>query len=345
MRVLVTGHKGYIGSVLTRVLREAGHDVVGLDAGYFQDCLFGHHDGDVPEIRKDVRDATPGDLAGFDAVVHLAALSNDPLGEMAPELTYDINHIATVRLARLAVRAGVERFLFSSSCSMYGQSGDGLVSETAPLRPLTHYARSKVLAEKDLLALASDDFSPVLLRNATAYGISPRLRLDLVLNDLVACAFTTGKVLIKSDGTPWRPVVHVEDIARAFLAVLEAPKHAVHAQAFNVGSNAENYQVRDLAETVRRTVPDSGVEYAEGAGPDRRSYRVDFTKIERCIPGFRPRWTAARGAAELYEGFRRAGLTREDVEGRLYARLRQLRHLRDSGRLDDSLRWKEAGRG
>jgi len=344
MRVLVTGHNGYIGSVLAPLFREAGHDVVGLDTDFFADCVFGEPDGRVPAVRKDIRDVSAEDLEGFDAIVHLAALSNDPLGELRAEWTYDINHRASVRLARLARKAGVRRFLFSSSCSMYGRSGDGLVDETAPLRPLTHYARSKVRVEEDLVALADETFSPVFLRNATAYGLSPRLRLDLVLNNLAAWAFTTGKVLIKSDGTPWRPVVHVEDIARAFLALAEAPREVVHARAFNVGSNAENYRVRDLAEAVARAVPGSRVEYADGAGPDPRSYRVDFTKIERAVPGFRPRWTAERGAAQLYEGFLRAGLTRERFEGRLYTRLRQLRHLIDSGRLDETLRWREAKR-
>jgi len=340
MRVLVTGHKGFIGSVMVPLLRAAGHDIVGMDADYYRDCTFVGSLADVPSIQNDIREAKPSDLAGFDAVVHLAALSNDPLGNLDPELTYDINHRATVHLARLARQAAVSRFLFSSSCSNYGASGDGLLDENAPFNPVTAYGVSKVRAEQDLLELATDQFSPVLLRSATAYGVSPRLRCDIVLNNLTAWAVATGKVLIKSDGTPWRPIVHVEDICRAFAAALTAPREAIHRQAFNVGRREENYRIRELAEIVRDTVPGCTIEFASGAGPDARNYRVDCSKIARVLPGFVPRWTAREGAHQLYEAFRQARITVQDFEGFRFRRIGQIEKLLAEGRIDAQLHWR-----
>ena len=342
MRILVTGHAGYIGTVMSPMLVAAGHEVVGLDSGLFAQCTFAGGTVPVPEIVKDVRDVEAKDLKGFDAIIHLAGLSNDPLGNLNPALTYDINHLASVRLARLAKMAGVPRFLFSSSCSNYGAAGDMLMTEEAELQPLTPYADSKVRVERDVALLAEDGFSPVFLRNATAYGVSPRLRFDLVLNNLVAWAFTTGRVLIKSDGTPWRPIVHIEDIGLAFLAVLDAPRETTHNRALNVGVTAENYRIRDLAEIVRETVPGSVIEYAKDGGPDPRNYRVDFGKITRELPGFKPRWTARQGAEELYGAYRRVGLALEDYEGPRYKRIDHLKQLMAEGRVDQSLRWRSS---
>jgi len=340
MRGLVTGHNGYIGSVMVPILQAAGHEVVGLDSFFFEDCSLLQEDHRVPALRKDLRDVRPWDLDGFGAVVHLAALCNDPLGDLHPEWTYDINHKASVQLAGMARAAGVARFLHASSCSMYGAAGrDDLLSEEAPLRPLTPYAISKVRTEEDVSKLADRSFSPVFMRNATAYGLSPRLRADVVLNNLVCWAHTTGRIRIMSDGTPWRPIVHVQDIARAFAAALSAPREAIHNQAFNVGANGENYQVRELAEIVRDTVPGCTVEYADGAGPDPRSYRVNFGKLSRTFPDFKPQWNASFGAKDLYVALQEANVTLGDFQGRNYIRLSQIKHLLGSGRLDGTLRW------
>ena len=341
MRVLVTGHLGYIGTVMVPMLQREGFDVVGLDSGLFEQCVFGQPAPTIPQLRMDLRDVQAADLAGFDAVLHLAALSNDPLGNLDPDLTYAINHLASVRLARLAKAAGVPRFLFSSSCSTYGAAGEDILDESANFNPVTPYGHSKVLVEQDVAKLADDSFSPTFLRNSTAYGVSPAHRFDLVLNNLVAWACTTGLVYIKSDGTPWRPIVHIEDITRAFIAALRAPREVVHNQAFNIGLDSENYQVRQLAEIVRELVPGCRIEYAEDAGPDKRSYRVSFAKVTRALPGFKPEWNARRGAESLYQTYQQIGLQLDDFEGPKYKRIDHIKLLMSTGRIDSSLRWVE----
>lgn len=341
MRVLVTGHNGYIGSIMSRLLADAGHVVVGLDTYLFEDCTFGPPTTDLVARRVDVRDVDVSMLDGFDAVIHLAAISNDPLGNLNPHGTYGINHRASVRLARLARDAGVRRFLFASSCSLYGvAAGDGLLGEDAAFNPITPYGESKVLVERDVSALASDTFSPVFLRNATAYGVSPRLRADVVVNSLVGYAFTTGDILMQSDGTPWRPLVHVEDISRAFLAALEAPRELIHNQAFNVGQTCENYRIRDLAEMVESVVPGSRVTYAPGGGPDPRCYRVDCSRLAETLP-YRPQWSVLDGIRQLYEAYSKYGLTLDEFAGddSRYLRIKHIQRLQASGRLTADLRW------
>lgn len=338
-RILVTGHNGYLGSVMGPYLLRAGYDVVGLDTRYFGECTLVRDAAEIPTIARDIRDLGPRDLEGFSAVIHLAALSNDPIGNLNEGWTEEINFRASVSLARLAKAAGVERFLFSSSCIMYGMSDAAVVTEDSPLDPKTEYARSKVKAERAIAELAGGGFSPTFLRNGTVYGASPRMRFDTVFNDLIGAAVTTKKVIVHSDGKPWRPVLHVQDIARSFAAVLEAPIATVHNQAFNNGANQLNHQVIELAEIAVKTVPGCELEVRAQAAADQRTYKADFGKFARLFPDFEFKWSARQGATELFETFKEIGLTREDYVDKRFIRLKWLRHLLDGGRLDGSLRW------
>lgn len=344
MKVLLTGHRGYVGVEMVPALRAAGHEVVGLDAGFYDACDFAAPPDDVPTLDVDLRDVTAEHLRGFDGVVHLAALSNDPLGDVDPALTYDINLHASVRLAEAARDAGAARFVFASSCSLYGagDSATGLLDENAAFNPLTAYGESKIRVEQELSKRAGERFSPVYMRSATAYGVSRRLRADVVVNNLVGHAVTTGKVLLQSDGTPWRPLVHIRDMHSAFLAALTAPRDAVHDRAFNVGRTSENFRIREVAELVAEIVPDCTVAFAPGASADARNYRVDFTRAETALPGYAPAWTLRAGIREIYEAYRAYGLTAEEFLGPRYYRLRTIRGLQERGVLDAALRRRPA---
>src|SRR5579883_78387 len=337
-KVLVTGSGGYIGSVLTPMLAARGWDVVGLDAGYFEGCDLGQPVAGPPTIEKDIRDVVPTDVAGFDGIIHLAGLSNDPLGELNPELTSDINFRATVRLAAAAREAGVPRFVFSSSCSVYGARSDAPVDETGELDPLTAYASSKVLSEQAIAPMASRDFCPVFLRNATVYGLSPRLRFDLVVNNLAGWAHTTGTIRILSDGSPWRPLIHVRDVSAAFIAALEAPAERVWNQSVNVGAGRDNYTVRQIATLVNEAFPECQVTFSDDPPADSRSYQVDFSKLSRVLPEFEPSCSLPQGIAELRDAFRAANVTLEDFQGPRYTRLKHIQELLQQGELDVNLR-------
>jgi len=344
-RILLTGNLGYIGQVMTRVLNERGYSVIGLDVDYYSGCNFySSTSSPMHQITKDIRNIDASDLKGMDAVVHLAALSNDPLGDIAPVLTENINQSASVNLAKLAKKMGVPRFIFTSSCSLYGISSDDRpLTEEGKLNPITAYAKSKVLAEKGISELSGKDFHPTFMRCSTAYGLSPRLRLDLVVNNLVAWAYLTGEVSIMSDGKPWRPIIHVEDFCAAFVAVLEAPENEVHNEIFNVGINEENYQVKDIANTVAKIVPNSTLKILNKIGSDERSYRVDFSKIKNKLAEFKPAWNLKKGIVQLHDAYKQYKLTKQDFDSDKYFRVRKIKSLMAQRNLDRELIWQTKG--
>lgn len=342
MKILVTGYNGYIGSVMVPFLQNAGHEVVGLDSFLYEGCHFSDEPPAIPSIRVDVRQVEPEHFVGFDAVIALAALSNDPLGNLNARTTYAINHYGVIRTAQAAKKAGVKRFLFASSCSLYGAGPQDFLDETAGFNPVTPYGESKIRCEFDLAPLADENFSPTFMRCATAYGFSPRLRSDLVVNDLTGLAHLTGEIAMKSDGMPWRPFVHIEDISRAFLAALEAPRERVHLEALNVGQTSENYRVREVAQMVAEVVPGSTATFSDGAEPDIRNYRVNCDKIKAVLPEFKPVWTVRKGIEQLYDEYRRSrDLTLESFKSSRFMRIKRIKELQAEGRLDEELYWKE----
>lgn len=342
MKVLITGHNGYIGTLLTPMLQQAGHELFGIDSYLFEPCWFGPETADIPSLRLDIRDIELHHLNGYDAVIHLAGLSNDPLGDLNPECIYAINHRASVRVAQLAKQAGVSRFIHASTCSLYGAAGNEFLDEGAAFNPVTPYGEAKLLVEQDLMPMADDEFSPVYLRSGTAYGSSPKLRGDLVINNLLGYAITTDEILLKSDGTPWRPLVHVEDIALAFKAALEAPREAMHNQAFNVGLTEENFRVSELAEIIAAEIPSSKIRIDDGAGPDRRNYRVNCDKIAEMLPGFKPKWRAETGIADLARDYVQHQTSLKEFLSSRYLRIKHVKELQDSGELNSDLFWAQA---
>jgi len=341
MRVLVTGNNGYIGAVLCKRLLEEGMEVIGLDTDFYRGCNLFALEYTVKQLSSDIRQVKKSDLQGIDAIIHLAALSNDPIGALNPELTLQINYLASVNLAKLARESKVKKFIFSSSCSIYGISGDEMIDENGLLDPVTAYAKSKVEAEKEIAKLADESFCPVFLRNATVYGVSPMLRVDLVVNNLAGWAFTTGKIKIMSDGTPWRPLIHIQDVCQAFITCLKAPKESVHNQVFNVGRNSENYRVRDIAEIVKNTLPNCNIEYTGEHGADTRNYRVNFNKVSRVLGDFfKPEWNVEKGVRELFDAYKKINLSEKDFQGDKFIRLKRIEKLLRENNVDKSLFWK-----
>ncbi|RUT07872.1 NAD-dependent dehydratase [Dulcicalothrix desertica PCC 7102] len=339
MKVLVTGTEGYLGSLLPALLHERGHEVLGVDTGYYKvGWLYNGTEITAKTLNKDIRHITAEDLGGVEAIVHMAELSNDPAGQLAPNITYDINHKGSVRLANLAKDAGIRRFVYMSSCSVYGVATAGDVTEESPVNPQTAYAECKTLVERDLAPMASDDFSPTFMRNATAFGASPRMRFDIVLNNLSGLAWTTKEIKMTSDGTPWRPLVHALDICKAIVCALEAPRDIVHNQIFNVGDTSNNYRVKEIAEIIADVFKGCKLSFGDN-GADNRSYRVSFEKINTVLPGFKCDWNAQRGAEQLYDLFQRIDMTEETFTSRGFTRLKQLEYLIRTAQIDQDFFW------